>query len=69
MRFVSGVANTFPAFFPPLLQEFGTSRAATGSTASLCWLGSAALSPLAGHRVARSAPWLHGMPSLSRRPR
>src|SRR5262245_35453031 len=39
MLLVSGFNNTFPVFFPPLLEEFGGSRAATGSTASLLWLG------------------------------
>ena len=35
MLLVSGIANTFPVFFPPLFEEFGGSRAATASTVTL----------------------------------
>ncbi|OGL24810.1 MAG: hypothetical protein A3G44_15265 [Candidatus Rokubacteria bacterium RIFCSPLOWO2_12_FULL_73_47] len=56
MLFVSGLANTFPVFFPPLLAEFGGSRAATASTVTLFWLGGATLGPLAGHLVDRWNP-------------
>src|SRR3990170_2522844 len=58
MLFVSGLANTFPIFFPPLLAEFGGSRAATASTVTLFWLGGATLGPLAGHLVDRWNPRL-----------
>lgn len=58
MLLVSGIANTFPVFFPPLLAEFGGSRAATASTVTLFWLGGALLGPLAGWLVARWNPRL-----------
>jgi predicted MFS family arabinose efflux permease len=58
MLFVSGIANTFPVFFPPLLAEFGGSRAATASTVTLLWTGGAVLGPLAGWLVARWNPRL-----------
>jgi predicted MFS family arabinose efflux permease len=45
-------------FFPPLLAEFGGSRAATASTVSLMWLVGASLGPLAGHLVDRWSPRL-----------
>jgi predicted MFS family arabinose efflux permease len=44
MLLVAGITNTFPVFLPALLAEFGGSRAATASTASLLWLGGALLS-------------------------
>src|SRR5687767_10244339 len=56
MLFVSGIGNTFPVFFPPLLQEFGGSRAATALTVSLMWIAGAVLGPLAGHLVDRWSP-------------
>ncbi len=58
MLLVSGIANTFPVFFPPLLEEFGGSRAATASTVTLLWLGGAVLGPLAGWLVTRWNPRL-----------
>jgi len=58
MLVVSGIANTFPVFFPALLSEFGGSRAATASTVSLLWLGGAVLGPVAGHLVDRWSPRL-----------
>jgi predicted MFS family arabinose efflux permease len=58
MLLVSGIANTFPVFFPPLLEEFGGSRGATAATASLLWLGGAVLGPLAGYLVSRWNPRL-----------
>jgi predicted MFS family arabinose efflux permease len=54
--FVAGIANTFPVFFPPLLAEFGGSRAATASAITLIWLGGAALGPVAGWAVGRWNP-------------
>jgi predicted MFS family arabinose efflux permease len=56
MLFVSGIGNTFPVFFPPLLQEFGGSRAGTALTVSLMWIGGAVLGPVAGHLVDRWSP-------------
>ena len=58
MLVVSGIANTFPVFFPALLDEFGGSRAAIASTLSLLWLVGAALGPVAGHLVDRWSPRL-----------
>lgn len=56
MALVSGIGNTFPVFFPPLLAEFQASRAATASTVSVFWLVGAALSPLAGQMLDRLGP-------------
>ena len=56
MLFISGMGNTFPVFFPPLLQEFGGSRAATALTVTLMWTGGAVLAPVAGHLVDRWSP-------------
>jgi predicted MFS family arabinose efflux permease len=56
MLFVSGFSNTFPVFFPPLLEEFGGSRAATAATVSLLWMGGALVGALAGYLVARHNP-------------
>jgi predicted MFS family arabinose efflux permease len=56
MLFVSGIGNTFPVFFPPLLEEFGGSRAATALTVSLMWTGGAVLGPVAGYLVDRWSP-------------
>ena len=53
---VSGITNTFPVFFPPLLTEFGGSRAATASAITLVWIGGAGLGPVAGWAVARWNP-------------
>ncbi|MGH7396052.1 MAG: MFS transporter [Candidatus Rokuibacteriota bacterium] len=58
MLLVAGITNTFPVFLPALLAEFGGSRGATASTASLLWLGGAVLSPVAGYLVARRSPRL-----------
>src|SRR4029077_449078 len=58
MLLVAGITNTFPVFLPALLAEFGGSRAATASTASLLWLGGALLSPRARYLVARGNPRL-----------
>lgn len=58
MLLVSGIANAFPVFLPPLLEEFGGSRGATASTASLLWVGGAVLGPLAGYLVSRWNPRL-----------
>jgi MFS family permease len=58
MLLVSGIGNTFPVFFPPLLAEFGGSRAATALTVSLIWIGGAILGPLAGALVDRHDPRL-----------
>jgi MFS family permease len=56
MLLVSGIGNTFPVFFQPLLAEFGGSRAATALTVSLIWIGGAVIGPLAGALVDRRDP-------------
>jgi MFS family permease len=56
MMLVSGIGNTFPVFFPPLLAEFGGSRAVTALTVSLIWIGAAVLGPVAGTLVDRGDP-------------
>ena len=53
---VTGITNAFPVFFPPLLAEFGGSRAATASTITLIWVGGAVLGPISGWTVARWNP-------------
>ncbi len=58
MLLVAGITNTFPVFLPALLAEFGGSRGATASAASLLWLGGAVLSPVAGYLVTRGNPRL-----------
>jgi predicted MFS family arabinose efflux permease len=58
MLMVSGITNTFPVFFPPLLAEFGGSRGATASAVSVLWLGGAILGPLAGYLASRWNPRL-----------
>src|SRR5258708_2403444 len=54
MLFVSGVSNTFPVFFPPLLAEFGGSRAGPALSGTAVWVARRAevliaLLPLAWH--------------------
>jgi MFS family permease len=56
MLLVSGISNTFPIFFPPLLAEFGGSRAATALAVTLIWVCGAVLSPVAGHLVDHASP-------------
>jgi predicted MFS family arabinose efflux permease len=56
MLFVSGIGNTFPVFFPPLLAEFGGSRAATALAITLMWTFGAVLAPLAGVLADRWSP-------------
>ena len=53
---VTGITNAFPVFFPPLLAEFGGSRAATASTITLIWVAGAILGPISGWIVARWNP-------------
>ena len=53
---VTGITNAFPVFFPPLLAEFGGSRAATASTVTLIWVGGAILGPISGWSIARWNP-------------
>ena len=48
MMLVGGIGNSFPVFFPPLLAEFGGSRAATALTVTLLWIGGAVFGPIAG---------------------
>ena len=56
MMLVGGLGNSFPVFFPPLLVEFGGSRAGTAFTVTLMWIGGAVLGPLAGYLVSRGDP-------------
>jgi predicted MFS family arabinose efflux permease len=56
MMLVGGIGNSFPVFFPPLLGEFGGSRAATALTVTLLWVGGAIFGPVAGYFVARGDP-------------
>jgi hypothetical protein len=56
MLFVAGVGNTFPVFFPALLEEFGGSRAVTAMSLTLFWIGGAVLGSLAGLLVDRTSP-------------
>jgi predicted MFS family arabinose efflux permease len=56
MVLVSGIANAFPVFLPPLLHEFGGSRAATTATVSLFWLLGALLGPVTGRLMDRGSP-------------
>lgn len=56
MMLVSGISNAFPVFLPPLLDEFGGSRAATTVTVSLFWICGAVLGPVAGRLVDRWDP-------------
>jgi MFS family permease len=56
MLFVAGLGNTFPVFFPPLLAEFGGSRAGTALAVTLFWVGGGVLGPVAGHLVDRTSP-------------
>jgi MFS family permease len=51
MLFVAGVGNTFPVFFPALLEEFGGSRAVTAMSLTLFWIGGAVLGPLAAGAI------------------
>ena len=53
---VTGITNAFPVFFPPLLTEFGGTRAATASTITLIWVAGAVLGPVSGWGVARWNP-------------
>jgi MFS family permease len=56
MLFLPGFSNTFPVFFPPLLDEFHGSRAATAATVSLLWVVGALSGAPAGYLVARGNP-------------
>ncbi len=56
MLFVSGFSNTFPVFFPPLLEEFAGSRAATASAVSILWVLGALVGAPAGYLVVRYDP-------------
>ncbi|MBI2203130.1 MAG: MFS transporter [Candidatus Rokubacteria bacterium] len=58
MMLVGGIANTFPVFLPPLLDEFGGSRAAAASAVSIFWLGGAVFGPIAGRWIDRVDPRL-----------
>jgi predicted MFS family arabinose efflux permease len=55
---VAGITNTFPVFFPPLLDEFGGSRAATASAVTVVWVAGAMLGPVAAWAIARWDPRL-----------
>src|SRR5687767_7690234 len=58
MLLVGGLANGFPVLLPPLLAEFGGSRAAAGSAMSIFWIGSAVFVPVAGRLIDRGDPRL-----------
>jgi MFS family permease len=58
MLLVGGLANAFPVLLPPLLAEFGGSRAAAGSAMSIFWIGSAVFVPVAGRLIDRGDPRL-----------
>ncbi|MBI1737232.1 MAG: MFS transporter [Candidatus Rokubacteria bacterium] len=56
MVLVGGLTNAFPVFLPPLLAEFGGTRAAAAAGMSIFWLASAALVPVTGGLVDRRDP-------------
>jgi MFS family permease len=56
MVLVSGIANAFPVFLPPLLHEFGGSRAATAGTVGIFWIIGGLLGPVTGRLVDRGDP-------------
>jgi MFS family permease len=56
MVLVGGLANAFPVFLPPLLAEFGGTRAAGAAGMSIFWIGSAALVPVTGRLIDRRDP-------------
>jgi MFS family permease len=56
MMLVGGIANAYPVFLPPLLDEFGGTRAAAASAMSIFWLGSALFVSVAGRLIDRGDP-------------
>jgi MFS family permease len=56
MALVGGLANAFPVFLPPLLEEFGGGRAAAAAAMSIFWLGSALMVSVAGRLIDRGDP-------------
>src|SRR5688572_31262049 len=58
MALVGGLANAFPVFLPPLLEEFGGGRASAAAAMSIFWLGSAVLVSVAGRLIDRGDPRL-----------
>jgi MFS family permease len=56
MALVGGLANAFPVFLPPLLEEFGGGRASAAAAMSIFWLGSAVLVSVAGRLIDRGDP-------------
>lgn len=64
MLLVSGFANSYVLFLPPLLAEFHASRATIASPISFIWFVAAALGPVAGWFVARGNPRLVVMTGL-----
>jgi MFS family permease len=58
MAIVSPAWFSFPLFYPPILSEFGWTRAATAGVYSLNLLVSAAAAPLVGHLIDRFGPRL-----------
>src|SRR5262249_36037237 len=64
MLLVSGFANSYVLFLPPLLAEYHAPRATIASPLSVIWFVAAALGPVSGWLVARSNPRLLGIARL-----
>lgn len=64
MLLVSGFANSYVLFLPPLLAEYHAPRATIASPLSVIWFVAAALGPVAGWLVSRSNPRLVVMTGL-----
>ena len=56
MVLVGGLTNAFPVFLPPLLAEFGGTRAAAAAGMSIFWIGSAVFVPVTGRLIDRHDP-------------
>src|SRR5215468_10168075 len=56
MAIVSPAWFSFPLFYPPILAEFGWTRAATAGAYSLNLLIGAIVSPFVGHLIDRFGP-------------
>jgi len=58
MMLIGGISNAFTVFLPPLLAEFGGSRAGATVAMTLLWVCGAVLGPVAGRLVDRWNPRL-----------